>query len=122
MTELEKEIETLDAELGKLKAQRSVAQMDASSGESIYTNIRMIMKHMDDAPMELQKSLLRMLIHNIVINEQTVEIDMYIQPECLPTTLAQLPLNEENPTLTNGQDEVLASDASVSTERPIWGE
>ena len=118
---MEKEIETLEAELDKLKAQRSVAQMDVNSGEFIYTNIRMVMKYIDDVPMEPQKILLRMLIHSIVVNDQTIEINMYIQPECLPSTLAQLPLKDENPALINDQNEVLASDACVSTERQVWG-
>ena len=122
MAGLEKEIETLEEELNQLKAQRSVAQMDANAAEFIYRNIRATMQYLDTAPPDVQKSLLRMLVHSIVVSDQTVEINMYIQPECLPSTLAQLPIKAENPALINDQSEVLASDAAVSTERQVWGE
>ncbi|MBF0571818.1 MAG: recombinase zinc beta ribbon domain-containing protein, partial [Candidatus Omnitrophica bacterium] len=122
MAELEKEITVLDEKLNQLKAQRRVAQMDANSGQFVHRNIKLIMQYIDTVPPELQKSLLRMLIHKVVVDDDRVAIDMYIQPECLPTTLAQLPLKAENPTPTQGQDEVLAPDASVSTERQVWGE
>lgn len=122
MAEFEKEIITLDEELNKLKAQRSVAQMDASSGEFIYQNIRMVIEQIDTVPVDVQKSLLRMLVHSIVVYDETVEINMYIQPECLPATLAQLPLKDENPALITDQSEVLASAPSVSTGRQVWGE
>ena len=121
MAELEKEIAILDEELSQLKAQRRVAQMDANSGQFIHQNIRLVMQYIDTVPPELQKSLLRMLIHKVVVDDQTVAIDMYIQPECLPTTLAQLPPKVKNPTPTQGQDEVLAPDAPGSTERQVWG-
>ena len=121
MAEFENEIITLEEELNKLKAKRSVAQMDASSGEFIYRNIRMIMAQIDTVPTDVQKSLLRMLVHSIVVYDEAVEINMYIQPECMPSTLAQLPLKEENPTPTDGQNEVLASTPSVSTGRHVWG-
>jgi len=121
MAEFEKEIITLEEELDRLKAQRSVAQMDASSGEFIYRNIRMIMEQIDNVPVDVQKSLLRMLVHSIVVYDEAVEINMYIQPECMPSTLAQLPLKEENPALINDQNEVLASTPSVSPERQVWG-
>ena len=121
MAEIETEITTLEDELDKLTMQRNVAQMDASSGEFVFSNIRLIMQYMDEIPIEHQKTLLRTLIHSIVVFDKTVEINIFIQPECLPLTLANLPLKDKSLSPTNGQDEALASDASVSTERQVWG-
>ena len=61
---------------------------------------------------------------------------MYIQPECLPSVFAHLPLKEKNPTPTMvrkvlvlrqslgptlSKVEGLATNTSVSTERQVWG-
>jgi site-specific DNA recombinase len=125
MTELEREIIELEDEMDKLRAKRNVAQMNAQSGEFTHSNIRLIMQHMADAPAEIQKNLLQMLIHSIIVYDDTIEMNLFVQPECLPQNLPEMPLKDENPDLNDDQDgvnaETVALKDSVSTYRQEWG-
>jgi len=120
MSGIEAEIETLDEEIKKLEDEKKVAQMNAHSGEHIYSNVKIAIQHIDQAPPEVQKDLLKALIENITVYEDKIVMNMFIQPEALPQAF-HAPQEEKNPTPTISQDEVLASDASVSNWRPIKG-
>ena len=124
---IESEIGKLETEIQKLQAQKRVAQMDASSGEFLHSNITLAMQHLEKVPHEAQKSLMQALIKDLVAYDDRITINMYIgEALCdtvnLPKLIDQNPSKKEkNPTPTIGQDEVLAPDASVSPGRLIWG-
>ncbi len=117
MAEMESEIETLDGEIKKLESEEHVAQMDAQSGEYIYSNIKIAMQYLDQVPPEIQKNLFRALIENIIVYEDKIVMNMYIQPETFPNILQELPVEKKNPTPTIGQNEVLPcqTEDSVAT-------
>ena len=122
---IESEIEKLEEEINKLQAQKRVAEMDASSGEFLYSNIRLAMQYLDQAPPEAQKSLLQALIKDITVYDDKIAINMYIE-QSLADTLPKIidpksAKKEKNPTPTLSQDRVLASTPCVSLGRPIWG-
>ena len=120
MTKAEDEIETLEEEINKPESEKKVAHMNAQSGEYVYSNVKIAMQHIDQAPPEVQKNLLRALIENITVYEDKIVMNMFIQPETLPPAL-QIPKKEKTPTPTISQDEGLASADSVSNWRPIKG-
>ena len=122
---IESEIRTIEEEMQRLQAQKTVAQMDASSGEFLYSNIKLAMQYLDKAPHEAQKSLFQALIKDMVVYDDKIAINMYLEDNLnavLPKFIdLKVVEKKENPTPTIGQDEVLASDASGSPGRPIWG-
>jgi hypothetical protein len=52
-------------------------------------------------------------------------MNLFVQPECLPQNLPEMPLKDENPDLNDDQDgvnaETVALKDSVSTYRQEWG-
>ena len=122
---IESEIAMLEDEIGKLRAQKQVAQMDATSGKFLYSNIRFAMQHIEKAPKEAQQSLLKALIKDITIYDDKITINMYLeQPivETLPQNIAPEPVkNGKGPTPTISQDKALALMPCVSQGRQLWG-
>ena len=84
------------------------------------------MEHMDELPPKTQKDLLRAVIQNIVIHDNKIVMNVYIQADGFAPVLAG---NEKTPTLTEGQNEGLknadcstvASPGSVSQWRQAKG-
>ncbi|MDP3789324.1 MAG: hypothetical protein Q8R48_02855, partial [Candidatus Omnitrophota bacterium] len=99
--------------------------MDASSGEFLYSNIKLAMQYLDQAPPEAQKSLLRALIKDMTVYDDKIAINMYIEQalgDTLPKIIEPYPAEKDkNPTPTLSQDRALASTPCVSLGRPIWG-
>ena len=122
---IESKIAELEDEIGKLRAQKQVAQMDASSGKFLYSNIRFAMQYLDQAPPEAQQSLLKALIKDIIIYDDKITINMYIEQalaDTLPKNIDQIPAqNGKSPTPTISQDKALALTPCVSQGRPLWG-
>lgn len=128
MAEMEGEIETLEGEIKTLEDERKVAQLSAQSGEYVFANVRFAMQHLDEVPAEVQKNLLRALIENIVVHDDKVEMNLFIQPETAPEAFL-VPPKDEAPTPTERQDEGLSrqNDPSVAPKgtnsywRPLKG-
>jgi len=122
---IESEIGRIEEDIQKLQVQKRVAQMDASSGEFLYSNIKLAMQYLEQAPPEAQKSLLQALIKDITAYDEKIAINMYLEEtlrDTLPKFIDQKTTKKEkNPTPTRSQDRVLASIAPVSQGRPIWG-
>lgn len=129
MDKAEAEIEMLDEEIKKLEEEKRVAQLSAQSGKYVYSNVKIAMQHIDQAPPEVQKDMLRALIENITVYEDKIVMNMFIEPEALPKILLKNSEKEKNPIPTKGQNEVLpyqpedsvASTASSSNWRPSKG-
>lgn len=122
---IESKIAELEDEIDKLRAQKQVAQMDASSGKFLYSNIRLAMQYLDQAPPVAQQSLLKALIKDIIIYDDKITINMYIEQalaDTLPKNIDQIPAqNGKSPTPTISQDKALALTPCVSQGRPLWG-
>ena len=121
---IESDIEKLSEEIDKLQAQKRVAQMDASSGEFLQSNIRLAMKYLDQVSPEAQKSLLQAIIKDIIVYDDKITLNMYIEQGLagiLPKIVEKLPKNGKSPTPTIGQDKALALTPCGSQGRPIWG-
>ena len=122
---IESRIEKLEEDINKLQAQKRVAQMDASSGEFLYSNIKLAMQYLDQAPPEAQKGLLQALIKDITVYDDKIAINMYIDQalaDTLPTHIAPKPAqNGKSPTPTLSQDKALALTPCGSQGRPVWG-
>jgi len=107
--------------------------MNAHSGEFLQGNIRFAMQYIDKAPPEAQRSLLRALIKDIIIYEDKIAINMFIdQPieEALPSTIPQInpkngksliPISNRDKASVPNKAESLANKAGVSTPCPVWG-
>lgn len=129
MTAMESEIQSLEEEIKKLEDEKKTAQLGAQSGEYIHANIKTVMEYLDQTPPEVQKNILRALIENIVVFEDKIVMNMYIQPKALPGALVQAAPNDKNLTPTICQDKVLTPDqrtsvdptGSVSTWGQDWG-
>jgi len=123
---IESEIGRLEEEIEKLQVQKKIAHMDASSGEFLFKNIQLAMKYLDLAPREAQRSLLQVLIKEIIVHDEKIAMTLYLEEalaDILPTVInKEPPKNDKNPTLTISQDGVVASTAPVSQGRTIWGE
>src|SRR3989338_4191673 len=78
MDTFDAEILMLQEKLTKLEAQRRVAQITGNSSEFLYSNIKLAMKHIDQAPPEAKKALLHALIKSITIFDDHVEMRMYV--------------------------------------------
>jgi len=124
---IELRIGRLEDELSKLQAQKNVAQMNASSGEFLYSNIRVAMRCLDQAPPEAQKGLLQALIKDVIVYDDKIAINMYIE-NALQNILSSTidPNSDENkkgltPGSTRGKT-YMAQSSCVSTGRPVWGE
>ena len=128
MNDLENEIAVLEEETNKLEAEKKAAQMGWQSGEYIYSNIKLAMQHLDQASAESQKNLLRALIEKVIVHEDKIAINMFIQNEALPDALPKPSEQDKNPTRINDQDEVytnaqpeMAYAGQNSTGRQVWG-
>jgi len=121
MAELETLIAQLETEIDKLQAQKRVTNMNANAGEFLYSNIRFAMQHIGKVPPEVQKNLIQALIKEIIVYEDKIAINMYIeQPieEALPGTIPALaPTKEKRPTKTC---EALTDNSRVSTSCHDW--
>lgn len=129
MNDLETEIASLEVETDQLESEKKAAQMGWQSGEYIYSNIKLAMEHIDQASMESQKNLLRALIEKVIVYEDKIAINMFIQNEALPDAIPKPAEQDKNPTLINDQNEVytnaqpdLAFAGQNSTGRQVWGE
>ncbi len=128
MAKLDGEIVGLEDELEKLQAKKSVAQMSAHSGEFLHSNLRFAMQYIDQAPPEAQKALIRALIKEITVNQDYIEIKMYIDQSTVDSLSCNLPApdaqktpkNEERPTGEACKALVTASNARSSPERQGW--
>ncbi|MBL8012412.1 MAG: recombinase family protein [Candidatus Omnitrophica bacterium] len=122
---IEAEIGRTEEDIQKLQVHKRVAQMDASSGEFLHSNIKLALKYLNQSPPEAQKSLLQALIKDMTVYDDKIAINMYVEEaldKTLPKFIDQIPAQKEkNPTPILNQDEVLASTPSVSQGRPIWG-
>lgn len=117
---IETEIGKIEDEISKLQIQKKAAQMNASSGQFLYSNIQIAMRYMDKAPPEAQKSLMQALIKNITVWDDKIAINMYVG-EALGDTLPTI-IQKEIPTpgsTRNGDS--MATATCVSQWRPIWG-
>ena len=133
MTTIESDISKLEEEIDKLQIQKKLAKMNAHSGEFLQGNIRFAMQYIDKAPPEAQRSLLRALIKDIIIYEDKIAINMFIdQPieEALPSTIPQInpkngksliPISNRDKASVPNKAESLANKAGVSTPCPVWG-
>lgn len=129
MSKAEDEIEQLEDEIKKLEEEKKIAQLNAQSGEHVYSNVKIAMQHIDQAPPGIQKDLLRALIENITVYEDRIVMNMFIEAASLPQILLNACEKEKNLTPTISQDEVsdqsehpVASTASVSNWRQSKGE
>ena len=124
MDALDAQILSLEDKLSKLEAQKKVAQLSASSGEFLHTNIRFAMQYLDQAPPDAQKALLKALIKSITILDDQVELRMYVgQP--FSEIACNLPaLTQDNPNTPKREKtpqhncEVLAKDARGANGHP----
>lgn len=98
MNELELEIAKLEDEIDKLQAQKRVTSMNAHSGEFLHRNIAFAMQYIDQAPPEAQKSLIQALIKDILVYNDRLIINMYIEepledilPKIIPTIKEKRP-------------------------------
>ena len=99
MNELELEITKLEDEIGKLQAQKRVTGMNVHSGEFLHRNIGFAMQYIDKAPPEAQKGLIQALIKDILVHNDRIAINMYIEEPLdgiLPNILS--PIKEKRPT------------------------
>ena len=78
MEKIEEEIEAFQNELSKLEAQKRVAEISASSGDFIYTNISYAMDSFDEASPEARKALFHALIKEVIVHEDRLAITMLI--------------------------------------------
>ncbi len=101
LTAIEHEIMTLEEETKALENDRKAAQLSAHSGEHIHQNVQTLMENIDRVPPEIQKDLLRALIQNIVIHDNKIVMNVFIQPE----GLIEAAEKEKTPTPTECQDE-----------------
>lgn len=74
----EREIAVLEDKLSKADARRRAANMSVHSSEYLYSNLRFAMAHLDEAPAEAQRNLLKALIKAIDVYEDHVIMRMYI--------------------------------------------
>ena len=82
MTELDDEITKIEESLSKLYAQKAAGDLSANSGQFLHETLQFAMKHLDKAPEDAQKSLIRALIKELIIHDDHIEVKMYIgQPE-----------------------------------------
>lgn len=130
MTDIENDIAALEEEAEKIQIQKKLAKMNAHSGEFLQRNISFAMQYIDKAPPEAQRSLLRALIKDILIYEDKIAINMFInQPieDALPGTIpakngkSLIPISNRNEASVPNKPEGVASGASVSNPCPIWG-
>ncbi len=129
MDKAEAEIKMLEEEISKLEEEKKVAQLNAQSGKHVYSNVKIAMQHIDQAPPEVQKDLLMALIENITVYENKIVMTMYIEAEVLPKILLNASGKEKSLTPINDQDEALncqntetmAPKGSVSYWRPLKG-
>ncbi|MEW5767632.1 MAG: recombinase family protein [bacterium] len=124
MAELDAEILKLEDTLGKLQAQKSVAQMNANSGQFLYSNIRFALKYLDQAPPDAQKSLIRALIKEIWVYEDRIELQMYINQPIEDTIPWNMPPVPQEGTI-NGKrlaenSEALTYLKPSSSGRQVW--
>ena len=113
MANTEAEIERLEEEIKKLEDEKKTAQLSAQSGEHIYSNVKIAMQHIDQAPPEIQRDLLRALIENITVYEDKIVMNMFIQVETLPDIL-QIPPKEKSPIPIKDQDKAFNSPTQSS--------
>ena len=121
---IESEIEKLSEEIDKLQAQKQVAQIDASSGEFLHSNIKLAMQYLELVSPEVQKSLLQALIKDIIVYDDKITLNMYIEQglaDILPKIVEKLPKNGKSPIPTIGEDKALALTPCGSQGRPVWG-
>ncbi len=84
MSELDETITKLEDALQKMYAQKTAGEMSANSGEFLYETLQFAMKHIDKAPVDAQKSLIRALIKELIIHDNHIDVKMYIgQPESM---------------------------------------
>ena len=124
LAEIESEIDRLSEEIDKLQAQKRVAQMDASSGEFVHSNIKLAMQYLELVSPEIQKGILQAIIKDITVYDDKINLNMYIDQglaDILPKTVEKLPKNGKSPTPTIGQDKALALTPCGSQGRPVWG-
>lgn len=125
MAKLDKEIISLEGELDKLQAKKSVAQMSAHSGEFLHANLKFALQYLDQAPPEAQKALIKALIKEIMVYEDRIEIKMYISDPTQDSISHSLPAVKTNIIPQKGKHptancEVLTAKAQGSPERHIW--
>jgi hypothetical protein len=127
MTELENEITKLEDKLGKLQADKSVTQITAHSGQFLHQNLRFAMEHIDTAPPDAQKGLIRALIQEIVLFDDKLHIKMFVD-QYIADTIAPhvkealnepVPINEKRP-VGIASDEALTANGGISPNRPQW--
>ncbi len=102
LTSMEEEIVALEEETKRLEKERKIAQISTHSGAHIYRNIQALMAHIDQVPPKMQKDLLQAMIQNIVIHDNKIIMNVYIQTEGFAPFLAE---KGKTPTLAEGQDE-----------------
>lgn len=118
------QIGNLSEEIDKLQAKKQVAQMDASSGEFLYSDIRLTMQCLGKVSPEAQKGLLQALIKDIVVYDDKITINIYIAQGLdviLPKEVENASKNAKSLTPTLSQDKALALTPSGSQRRLIWG-
>ena len=127
MTELETEITRLEDKLGKLQAEKSATQITAHSGEFLHQNLRFAMEHIDKAPPDAQKGLIRALIKDIAIFDDKLQINMFVDQyiaDTIPPHVKEalneaVPINEKRPAGI-ASDEALNGNGGISPNRPHW--
>ncbi|MGE0267868.1 MAG: recombinase family protein [Candidatus Omnitrophota bacterium] len=121
LTSMENEIQTLDDEIKNLEKERKTAQISAHSGQHVHENIKTALKHLDGVPPAVQKNLLRALIQNIIVYEDKIIMNVYLEQEKLSGFLA----NVKNLTPITDQGEAKSpKPTSVASTDPVltWGQ
>lgn len=92
-----------------LKAKKPVTQMSAYSAEFLHAEIKPAILRIEQAPPEAQKHLIQALIKEVLIHDDTkqVELKMFLD-------------NAINKKLLTATDEELTAKPSGLTERPFW--
>ncbi len=77
MEKIEQEIFTLEEQIAKLNAQRSVASAAVESSSLLQSNIVIASKNLTTIPPEAQKSIIQSLIKEIVVYDDKLEMDLF---------------------------------------------
>lgn len=128
MEEIETEIVELESNIAKLMAQKKITHMSAHSSEFLHSNIKFAMQYIDKVPPEVQKTLIQALIRDIIVYDDKMAINLYIEqsleqsfPSIMPPIPTEKPSkNGKRPIPILNQDEALTASSPVSASCQQW--
>ena len=119
MDEVEEQIAKLESEVQKLQAQKKVTSMSANSGEFLYSNIRFAMQYIDKVAPEIKKSFLQALIKEVLIYDDRIAVNMYLEKPLKDALSGVLPPLNHNIKRPTDDCEALNETARVSNSCPV---